>query len=154
MGTASLPDSAGQVRRDRFDEPSVGLGGVPVWGPRVQILPSPLFSPVKEPFLRLDRHVRNQSPRLGPIGRERGAGIAAQMLRDFVHRGAETQSGLGGEVAEGVAVEAESERAGDADGLHVPIVRELWVVTVPSGGRRQFEIHDFSAELVPAEATG
>lgn len=30
-------------------------------------------------------------------------------------------------------------------GLHVTIDRELWVVTVPAGDGRKFEIHDFAA---------
>ncbi|MHC9046839.1 NUDIX hydrolase [Microbacterium saperdae] len=33
-------------------------------------------------------------------------------------------------------------------GLHVQIIRELWVATVPTGDGRQFEIHDFLATAV------
>lgn len=71
----------------------------------------------------------------------------------LVKRGAEPERGRwsvpGGGVAPGETLAQAAEReAFEETGLHVQIVRELWVATVPTGDGRQFEIHDFLATAI------
>ena len=68
----------------------------------------------------------------------------------LVKRGAEPEKGRwsvpGGSKDPGETLaEAAAREAFEETGLHVQIVRELWVATVPTGDGRQFEIHDFLA---------
>ena len=68
----------------------------------------------------------------------------------LVKRGAEPEKGRwsvpGGSIEPGETLaEAAAREAFEETGLHVQIVRELWVATVPTGDGRQFEIHDFLA---------
>ena len=68
----------------------------------------------------------------------------------LVKRGAEPEKGRwsvpGGSKGPGETLaEAAAREAFEETGLHVQIVRELWVATVPTGDGRQFEIHDFLA---------
>lgn len=52
----------------------------------------------------------------------------------------------GGSVESGETLaEAAAREAFEETGLHVQVIRELWVAGVPTGDGRQYEIHDFLA---------
>ncbi|MGO3065854.1 MULTISPECIES: NUDIX domain-containing protein [Microbacteriaceae] len=66
----------------------------------------------------------------------------------LVKRGTEPEKGCwsvpGGSVDPGeMLAECAAREAFEETGLHVQIIRELWVATVPTGDGHQFEIHDF-----------
>jgi 8-oxo-dGTP diphosphatase len=70
----------------------------------------------------------------------------------LVQRGTEPEKGRwsvpGGSCEPGESfAEAAAREALEETGLRVAIDRELWVVTVPVGDGRMFEIHDFAASV-------
>ncbi len=76
----------------------------------------------------------------------------------LVKRGAEPERGRwsvpGGSVDPGETLaEAAAREAFEETGVHVQIVRELWVATVPTGDGRQFEIHDLLATATTGTLT-
>lgn len=71
----------------------------------------------------------------------------------LVLRGDEPEKGRwsvpGGRCEEGeTCAEAAAREAFEETGLRVRIDRELWVVTIPAGEARVYEVHDFAATVV------
>lgn len=70
----------------------------------------------------------------------------------LVQRGTEPDKGCwsvpGGSVEPGeTTAQAAAREALEETGLHVRVGRELWVVSVPTGDGRTFEIHDYAATV-------
>lgn len=89
---------------------------------------------------------------------------ASVIIRDdlgrvlLVLRGREPAKGRwsvpGGKVEPGESLaEAAVREAYEETGLHVEIGAQLWVVDIPAGEGRVFEVHDFAATVVGGELT-
>lgn len=76
----------------------------------------------------------------------------------LVLRGQEPEKGRwsvpGGSCEPGESyADAAAREAFEETGLHVAIDRELWIVMIPAGDGRVFEVHDFAATVIGGELT-